>query len=85
MSGGSEVSPLFLSGDMGCEGKMARLVLNCPTEVFRLGGTGGHFIAVIPGLNMVVVHRVNTDDPAKKVTLDQFGQLLHLIVAAKKH
>ena len=29
MSGGSEVSPLFLSGDMGCERKMARLILNC--------------------------------------------------------
>ena len=29
MSGGSEVSPLFLSGDMGCERNMARLILNC--------------------------------------------------------
>jgi hypothetical protein len=29
MSGGSEVPPLFLPGDMGCEGKMARLILNC--------------------------------------------------------
>jgi CubicO group peptidase (beta-lactamase class C family) len=56
-----------------------------PDGSFSAWGTSGHFIAVIPGLNMVVVHRVNTDDPAKKVTLDQFGQLLHLIVAAKKH
>ena len=34
-------------------------------------------------LDIVVVHRVNTDDPAKKVTLDQFGELLRLILAAK--
>jgi CubicO group peptidase (beta-lactamase class C family) len=51
---------------------------------FSAWGAGGHFIAVIPALNLVVVHRVNTDDPAKKVTLEQFGQLLRLILAAKK-
>ena len=41
---------------------------NCQMVAFRLGVPGGHFIAVIPALNVVVVHRVNTDDPAKKVT-----------------
>jgi CubicO group peptidase (beta-lactamase class C family) len=54
-----------------------------PDGSFSAWGAGGHFIAVIPALNIVVVHRVNTDDPAKKVTLDQFGELLRLILAAK--
>jgi len=56
-----------------------------PDGSFSAWGAGGHFIAVIPAFNVVVVHRVNTDDPAKKVTLDQFGKLLRLILAAKKH
>jgi CubicO group peptidase (beta-lactamase class C family) len=55
-----------------------------PDGSFSAWGAGGHFIAVIPVLNLVVVHRVNTDDPAKKVTLEQFGDLLRLILAAKK-
>jgi CubicO group peptidase (beta-lactamase class C family) len=55
-----------------------------PDGSFSAWGAGGHFIAVIPALNLVVVHRVNTDDPAKKVTLEQFGDLLRLILAAKK-
>jgi CubicO group peptidase (beta-lactamase class C family) len=55
-----------------------------PDGSFSAWGAGGHFIAVIPALNVVVVHRVNTDDPAKKVTLDQFGELLRLILAARK-
>jgi CubicO group peptidase (beta-lactamase class C family) len=55
-----------------------------PDGSFSAWGAGGHFIAIIPALNLVVVHRVNTDDPAKKVTLEQFGKLLGLILAAKK-
>jgi CubicO group peptidase (beta-lactamase class C family) len=55
-----------------------------PDGSFSAWGAGGHFIAVIPALNLVVVHRVNTDDDAKKVTLQQFGELLRLILAAKK-
>jgi len=56
-----------------------------PDGSFSAWGAGGHFIVVVPSLNLVVVHRVNTADPTKKVTLDQFGQLLHLILAAKKY
>jgi len=54
-----------------------------PDGSFSAWGAGGHFIAVVPAFHLVVVHRVNTDDPAKKVTLEQFGQLLHLILAAR--
>lgn len=49
----------------------------------RRWGAGGHYIAVIPARRLVVVHRVDTDDPSKKVALDQFGTLLQLILAAK--
>jgi CubicO group peptidase (beta-lactamase class C family) len=55
-----------------------------PDGSFSAWGAGGHFIAVIPAYNIVVVHRVNTDDPAKKVTLEQFGELLRLILTARK-
>ena len=55
-----------------------------PDASFSAWGSGGHFIAVIPARQIVVVHRVNTDDPEKKVTLEQFGELLRLILAAKK-
>jgi CubicO group peptidase (beta-lactamase class C family) len=58
--------------------------VDLPDGSFSAWGAGGHFIAVMPALNLVVVHRVNTDDPAKKVTLAQFGELLHLILDAKK-
>jgi CubicO group peptidase (beta-lactamase class C family) len=57
--------------------------VDLPDGSFSAWGAGGHFIAVIPAFNIVVVHRVNTDDPAKKVTLDQFGELLRLVLAAK--
>ena len=55
-----------------------------PDGSFSAWGAGGHFIAIIPALQLVVVHRVDTDDPEKKVTLRQFGKLLRLILVAKK-
>jgi CubicO group peptidase (beta-lactamase class C family) len=54
-----------------------------PDGSFSAWGAGGHFIAIIPAFDLVVVHRVDTDNPAKRVTLDQFGELLHLILAAR--
>jgi CubicO group peptidase (beta-lactamase class C family) len=56
-----------------------------PDGSFSAWGSGGHFVAVIPAFKLVVVHRVNTDDPSKKVTLEQFGELLRLILASKRH
>lgn len=55
-----------------------------PDGSFSAWGAGGHFIAIIPALQLVIVHRVDTDDPARKVTLEQFGRLLHLILVARK-
>ena len=55
-----------------------------PDGSFSAWGAGGHFIAVIPALQLVVVHRVDTEDPENKVTLEQFGKLLRLILVARK-
>ena len=39
---------------------------------------------VIPDLDVVVVHRVNTDLEDRSVSVEQFGRLLGLILAAKE-
>ena len=58
--------------------------VDLPDGSFSAWGAGGHFIAVIPALNVLVVHRANTDDPVKTVTLEQLGRLLRLILDAKE-
>src|SRR6266852_323247 len=42
--------------------------VDVPDGSFSAWGAGGHFIAIVPAFNLVVVHQVNTDDPARKVT-----------------
>ena len=46
-------------------------------------GTGGHYVFVIPEVKLVVVNRVNTDVPGKRVNDDQFGRLIQQILEAK--
>ena len=82
-------SLVVLHGDYGCLWWVAvngnhYPNVELPDGGFSAWGAGGHMITEIPALNLVVVHRVNTDDPGKKVTLDQVGRLLHLILAARK-
>lgn len=50
---------------------------------FWAEGFGGHLIVVIPSLNVVIVHRVNTDIKGASVSFEQFGELLHLILQAR--
>lgn len=52
-------------------------------EVFSAQGAGGHYIVVVPYLDLVVVHRVNTDVQGRQVTNSQFGHLIQLIMNAK--
>src|SRR6266700_2552118 len=52
------------------------------TAAFPRGAPGGILSPSFLLFNLVVVHRVDTDDPAKKVTLEQFGELLRLILSA---
>jgi len=51
-------------------------------KAFSARGFGGHFIVVSPELDLVVVHKVNTDI-LNKVSSSQFGALLGLILDAK--
>jgi CubicO group peptidase (beta-lactamase class C family) len=53
-----------------------------PDGTYAALGAGGHKIVVIPALETIVVHRVDTDQPAKLVSNLQFGRLLRLILAA---
>lgn len=55
-----------------------------PDGSFSARGVGGHFIVVIPQWDLVVVHRVNTDIENKAVSLQQFGRLLNLVLAASQ-
>ncbi len=52
-------------------------------DSFSARGAGGHYIWVIPSMDLVVVHRVNTDEPGNEVTGEQFSLLLHLVLDAK--
>jgi CubicO group peptidase (beta-lactamase class C family) len=48
-------------------------------------GAGGHYILIIPDQKLVIVHRVNTDIQGRQVSGDQFGQLVKLILDARKN
>jgi len=53
-------------------------------RVFSARGAGGHFIVVVPYLDLVVVHRVDTDVQGRQVTGAQFGHLMQLILNARR-
>ena len=50
---------------------------------YAAAGWGGHRMVVLPWRNLIVVHRVNTDQPGDAVENHQFGRLLwHILDAA---
>jgi CubicO group peptidase (beta-lactamase class C family) len=50
---------------------------------YYASGWGGHKVIVLPYRNLVIVHRVNTDRPGKRVATHQIGRLLwHILDAA---
>jgi CubicO group peptidase (beta-lactamase class C family) len=51
-------------------------------EGYSARGAGGHFIMIIPTLDLVIVHRADTDR-GKEVAGPDFGRLLDLILSAK--
>lgn len=53
-----------------------------PAGTYSANGAGGHHVVVIPALDAVFVHRVDTDTAGKLVTGAQFGRLLGLVLAA---
>lgn len=54
-----------------------------PEGTFSARGAGGHFIVVIPALDVVVVHRVDTFVGTNEVSDAEFGRLLALVLAAR--
>ncbi len=46
-------------------------------------GARGHYIVVLPAEKLVIVHRVNTDEPGRQVNDAQFGKLVRLILEAR--
>ncbi len=54
-----------------------------PPGSFSARGAGGHYLVVIPSLELVVVHRVNTDARNTKVEAAEFGKLLSFILNAR--
>jgi CubicO group peptidase (beta-lactamase class C family) len=57
--------------------------VDLPGGTFSARGARGHYIFVVPNLDLVVVHRVNTDIPGREVTGAQFGEMMKLILAAR--
>jgi CubicO group peptidase (beta-lactamase class C family) len=55
-----------------------------PRGTYAALGAGGHKVIVLPALDAVVVHRVDTDQRGKEVTNLKFGRLLRMILAACK-
>jgi CubicO group peptidase (beta-lactamase class C family) len=53
-----------------------------PEGTYSARGAGGHYVVVIPKLDAVVVHRVDTDIPGNQVSSGRFGMLLRRILAA---
>lgn len=53
-----------------------------PAGSFSARGAGGHFILVVPSLDLVIVHRVNTDVKERRVETKEFGELTSLILQA---
>ena len=52
-------------------------------DSYSARGAGGHYIVVYPKLDLVVVHRVNTDGP-NSVSAEDFETLLDLILDAAR-
>ena len=55
-----------------------------PEGTYSARGAGGHYILVVPAYDLVVVHRVNTDESGRSVNGAQFGQLVKLILDARQ-
>ena len=54
-----------------------------PDGSYSARGAGGHYILVIPSMDLVIVHRVNTDIPNRSVSSTEFGRLVRLVLDAK--
>ncbi|MGE5616827.1 MAG: serine hydrolase domain-containing protein [Bacillota bacterium] len=85
------VRPYSHAGERGAYGYMWWVArddihfpqMSVPPGTYSARGAGGHYVVVIPALETVVVHRVDTDIPERRVEGLAFGALLEKILAAK--
>jgi CubicO group peptidase (beta-lactamase class C family) len=54
-----------------------------PDGSYSARGAGGHYILVVPAVDVVIVHRVNTDIRGRAVSGTEFGRLVQLILDAR--
>jgi CubicO group peptidase (beta-lactamase class C family) len=54
-----------------------------PPGSYAALGAGGHIVLVLPALDAVLVHRVDTDQPGREVKNGEVGRLVRLILKAK--
>lgn len=86
------VRPYSLAGDRGAYGYMWWVAnqdihfpqMSVPHGTYSARGARGHYIVVVPERELVVVHRVDTDTPGRKVGAMDFGSLLETILAAQR-
>ncbi|RPD95892.1 class C beta-lactamase-related serine hydrolase [Candidatus Pantoea deserta] len=82
--------PVSHAGDRGAYGYMwwvTRDGIAWPEVILPAGsysarGAGGHFCLVMPGQDLVIVHRVDTRLPGQEVNRFQSGTLLHTLLTA---
>jgi len=53
-----------------------------PPGSYTARGAGGHVLLVVPSLNLVLAHRVDTDERGRRVESSEFGELLRLVLEA---
>ena len=84
-------APISEAGNAGAYGYMwwvARSGIHVPGVIMPEGsysarGAGGHYCFVIPSLDLVLVHRVDTDIKGREVKKHQLAPLLDKIIAAR--
>jgi CubicO group peptidase (beta-lactamase class C family) len=58
-------------------------VAEVPEGTYSARGYGGHVLTIIPEYDLVVVHRVDTFDPANRVVGRDLGTLMQMILDAR--
>lgn len=88
----ASVAPISEAGTRGAYGFMWWVAregifyphVRVPPGTYAARGAGGHVVLVLPALDAVIVHRVDTDEEGREVTAAQFGRLLRLLLAAAR-
>jgi CubicO group peptidase (beta-lactamase class C family) len=58
--------------------------VSVPPGTYTARGAGGHYVVVVPALDLVVVHRADTDVPGRRVEGLAFGSLMEKILEARR-